>query len=95
MSAHAMAKIEAHYFKHAPRDLYDMIARNISRIRSIPSTIIQGRYDVLCPIETAYGLHKMWPEADYVIVADGGHSVRNPSIRSRLIEATEQAKRLL
>ena len=54
----------------------------------------QGRYDIICPIETAYKLHQAWPEADYTVVADGGHSALDPSIRSRLIEATEHFKNI-
>ena len=93
--AHAMAKLESHYFMNEVIDPETSFLKDIKKIRSIPSTIIQGRYDVLCPIETAYDLHTRWPEADYVVVPDGGHSLRNPSIRSRLIEATEHGKRLV
>lgn len=91
----AMVKLEAHYFMNEVVKLTESFMNKIDCIRSIPGTIIQGRYDVLCPIETAYDLHIKWPEADYVVVPDGGHSLRNPSIRSRLIEATEHGKRLL
>ncbi len=68
------------------------LLRGIDKIRAIPTTIIQGRYDVICPIITAHKLHLAWPEADYVVVPDGGHSALDPAIRSRLIEATENAQ---
>ena len=90
----ALARIEAHYFKNEVIAKDHSILTKIDRIRSIPASIIQGRYDIICPIETANKLHQAWPEADYVVVPDSGHSALDPSMRSRLIEATEQAKSL-
>ncbi len=55
--------------------------------------MVQGRYDMICPIATADELHRAWPEADYVIVPDAGHSAMEPSIRSALVAATERFKR--
>jgi proline iminopeptidase len=88
----AIARIEAHYFRHEAIAPEKSLLRGIDKIRAIPTTIIQGRYDVICPIITAHRLHLAWPEADYVVVADGGHSALDPAIRSRLIEATENAR---
>lgn len=88
----AVARIEAHYFKHNCMSPEDSILLQIDKIRHIPAIIIQGRYDIVCPIETAHKLHLAWPEADYVIVPDGGHSSADPPIRSRLIEATDHAR---
>lgn len=89
-----LARIEAHYFVNQiflpENDLID----NIERIRDIPAVIIQGRYDVVCPIVTAYELHKAWPEADYVVIPDAGHSAMEPGIRKALIAATERFKSL-
>ena len=70
------------------------LTKGIDKIRSIPSTIIHGRYDVICPIHTAYHLHTIWPEADYIVVPDSGHSSLDDGVRTRLIEATENAKTL-
>ena len=70
------------------------ILNDIDKIRLIPTIIIQGRYDVICPIQTAYKVHQAWPEADYVVVPDAGHSALDPPLRSRLIEATENFKTL-
>ncbi len=90
----ALARLESHYFLNeviAPEN--SLLNENeIDKIRHIPATIIQGRYDVICPITTAYRLHHIWPEADYIVVPDAGHSAQDPAIRSRLIEATENAK---
>lgn len=91
----ATAKIEAHYFSTQILSGQDQLLHHIDRIRSIPATIVHGRYDILCPIDSAHRLHMAWPEADYVIVPDSGHSFLDPTMRSRLIEATETAKNLI
>ena len=64
-------------------------------MRHIPAVIVQGRYDVVCPIVTADRLHRAWPEADYRIVPDAGHSAMEPGIRSALVQVTEDFKRLV
>lgn len=89
-----LARIEAHFFKHevrsGPRDL----VRGVERIRHIPATIVQGRYDMVCPVVSADELARAWPEAHYVVVPDAGHSAMEPGIRAQLVTATERAKRL-
>ncbi len=89
-----LARIEAHFFTHhlfsGERDL---ISR-IGRIRRLPGTIVQGRYDMVCPIRSADALARAWPEAHYAIVPDAGHSAMEPGIREQLVLATEQMKRL-
>ena len=90
--ASALALIETHYFVN---DLFlepDQLLANIDRIRAIPAVIVQGRYDMVCPVVTADELSAAWPEADYVIVPDAGHSAMEPGIRSALIRATEKFK---
>ena len=89
-----LAKTEAHFFKHDVIAPKDSILNKIDAFRHVPAVIIQGRYDMLCPLETAYKLHKAWPEADYVVVSDAGHSAFDPALRSRLIQATENFKGL-
>ncbi|HCK33117.1 MAG TPA: prolyl aminopeptidase [Rhodospirillaceae bacterium] len=84
-----ISRIEAHYFLHHKIAPEDSLLNHIDKIKHIPATIIQGRYDMICPIETAHRLHKAWPEADYIIVPDGGHSAADPSIRDRLLAATD------
>lgn len=90
----ALARLECHYFKHEARSAENSLLNHIDRIRAIPTAIIQGRYDMICPIYTANRLHQLWPEADYIVVPDAGHTAMDPTLRSRLIEATENAKTL-
>jgi proline iminopeptidase len=88
-----LARIEAHYFRHHlfPPER-DLVAR-IGRLRRIPAVIVQGRYDMVCPIRSADELARAWPEAEYIIVRDAGHSAMEPGIREQLVLATERAKR--
>jgi len=85
-----LARIEAHYFTNNLFDPPDALLRDIDIIRNIPAVIVQGRYDLVCPIITADALHRLWPEADYIIVPDAGHSALEPGIRSALISATNR-----
>jgi proline iminopeptidase len=88
----AIARIEAHYFKHQMFADDDFVIRNIDRVRAIPAIIVHGRYDMVCPIVTADRLAAAWPEAEYVIVPDAGHSAMEPGIRKALVRATERLK---
>ena len=89
-----LARIEAHFFsRHLFAGECDLIAR-IGRIRHLPAVIVQGRYDMVCPIGSADELARAWPEASYVIVPDAGHSAMEPGIREQLILATERMKHL-
>lgn len=88
----ALARIEAHYFKNHVISAENSLLHQIETLRKIPTAIIQGRYDIICPIVSANKLHQVWPEADYVVVPDAGHSALDPTLRSRLIEACEHAK---
>ncbi|MBI2295384.1 MAG: prolyl aminopeptidase [Betaproteobacteria bacterium] len=87
-----LARIEAHYFSH---DIFlpeNALLGNVARIRHLPCTIVQGRYDAVCPIATADELHHAWPEAEYVVVPDAGHSAWEPGISAALVKATERFK---
>lgn len=91
-AALALARIEAHYFVH---DVFlddDELLAGIDVLRRIPATIVQGRYDLVCPIVTADTLARAWPEAHYVIVPDAGHSAMEPGVRAALVRATETMK---
>ncbi len=88
----AMTRIEAHYFKTQVLTPENSLLDKIDRIRAVPAVILNGRYDIICPMTTANKLHQAWPEADFIIVPDSGHSFLDPTMRSRLIEATENAK---
>lgn len=92
--AYTLALTEAHFYKHHVIPDEHSILNSIDAFRHIPATIIQGRYDALAPIKTAYALHKAWPEADYIVVPDGGHSALDPSMRNRLIEMTDTLKNM-
>lgn len=89
-----LARIEAHYFRTGILTPEDKLLRGVDRIRHIPAVIVQGRYDIVCPIVTADELHRAWPEADYRIVHDAGHSAMEPGIRAALVQATERFKTL-
>ncbi len=92
--ADAFARIECHYFTH--KGFFDTdgwLLENVQRIRHIPCTIVQGRYDVVCPMKSAWDLHRAWPEAKFVVVADAGHAASEPGILSALIDATDQYAR--
>lgn len=90
----AFARIECHYFmnnafffkKGEPSP--NFLLEEISKIRQIPATIVQGRYDVVCPARSAWDLHRAWPEAQIRIIADAGHAAAEPGICKALIEAT-------
>jgi proline iminopeptidase len=87
-----LARIEAHYFTH---DIFlpeNSLLDGVGRQAGIPSVIVQGRYDMVCPIATADELHAAWPEADYQVVPDAGHSALEPGIRRALVAATEKFK---
>jgi proline iminopeptidase len=89
-----LARIEAHYFVHEIIPPAEDLVACIDRIRHVPATIVQGRYDMVCPIVTADELARAWPEAEYIVVQDAGHSAMEPGIRAQLVAATERARRL-
>lgn len=69
----------------APTDDGQLLSvSQIDKIRHIPAVIVQGRYDVVCPATTAWELHKVWPEAEFHLVPDAGHSAREPGNTDRL-----------
>ena len=90
-----LSRIEAHYFRNAIFLPENSLLDNIDRIRHIPAVIVQGRYDIVCPAISADDLHHAWPEAEYEIVPDAGHSAFEPGIRSRLVAATEGFRKKL
>ncbi|MBB5518378.1 prolyl aminopeptidase [Amphiplicatus metriothermophilus] len=87
----AFARIECHYFINGgffERD--DQIIANIGSVRDTPAVIVQGRYDVVTPMKTAWELHKAWPEAEFVLVQDAGHAASEPGIIDALVRATNR-----
>jgi proline iminopeptidase len=91
-AALALARIEAHYFVNNLFLEDDEVLRNARTFRRIPAILVQGRYDMVCPIVTADALARVWPESKYVIVPDAGHSAMEPGIRAALVRATEAMK---
>jgi proline iminopeptidase len=89
-TALSLSRIEAHYFVNHIFLPDNSLLTNIDRIRDIPAVIVQGRYDVVCPIVSADELARAWPEARYVIVADAGHSAFEPGIARELVAACDR-----
>jgi proline iminopeptidase len=91
----AIARIEAHYFVNRIFLPDDALLGGLGRIRHLPCTIVQGRYDLVCPIFSADELHRAWPEAEYIVVGDAGHSAREPGIARELVAAMDRFRQRL
>lgn len=87
-----LARIEAHYFANHVFLPENALLENAFRLRPIPGVIVQGRYDMVCPIVSADDLHRAWPEAEYIVVPDAGHSAWEPGISAQLVAAMERLK---
>jgi proline iminopeptidase len=93
-TAIGLARIEAHYFNH---DLFlpeGGLLNHMHNLRSIPGEIIQGRYDMICPAQSAFELAAAWPLARLTLVPDAGHSALEPGIRTALIAALDRCRDL-
>ena len=88
----SMARIEAHYMMNNGFLAPDQLIDGVKAIENHPAVIVQGRYDMVCPIATADRLARAWPAAQYRVVPDAGHSSMEPGIRSALVKATEDFK---
>ncbi|KAH8652033.1 proline iminopeptidase [Xylariales sp. PMI_506] len=90
------ARLEAHFYVHgAWLEEGQLIKKeNIDRIRHIPASLIQGRYDICCASRTAWDLHKAWPESRIYWIPAAGHSVSEPGIHSKLLEVCDEYSRL-
>jgi len=91
----AIARIEAHYFVNNAFLEADAVLANVARIRHLPCSIVQGRYDIICPPVAADALARAWPGAEYVVVPDAGHSVREPGITRELVAAVQRMRDLV
>lgn len=86
----ALARIECHYFvNNCFFNTDNYLLEQVGRIRHIPGVIVHGRYDVICPLMSAWDLHRAWPEATLKIIPDAGHAATEPGIADALIEATD------
>jgi proline iminopeptidase len=88
--AYAMARIEVHYFRNNRYQPEDQLLQRVDRIRHLPATIVQGRYDLLCPPITATQLHRAWPGSRLILVDDAGHSATEPGIRACLVTVMDE-----
>ncbi|MDQ5843939.1 MAG: prolyl aminopeptidase [Acidobacteriota bacterium] len=87
----AFARIECHYFmNNCFFETDNFLVDNVGKIRHIPCVIVQGRYDVVCPMTSAWDLHRAWPEADLRIVSDAGHSITEPGNIDALVDGTDR-----
>ena len=91
----SLARIECHYFVNRaflePRQLLC----NADRLVGIPGVIVQGRYDLICPLRSAWELHRAWSRAELKIIPDAGHAAFEPGIRGALVAATDRFAREL
>ncbi len=89
-----VARLESHYFLHHCFLQDGELLAGVGRIRHVPGVIVHGRYDVICPAENAYALAQAWPEAEFRVIPDAGHSAMEPGIRRALVAATDEMRRL-
>lgn len=93
VAALALARLEAHYFVNGVFLNGDSLLNGIATLGHLPTTIVHGRYDMVCPIATAEALARAWPHAEFVVVPNAGHSALEPGVRAALVRATEAMKR--
>lgn len=89
-TAVSLARIECHYFMNDSFLKPNQILNNAEVLNGIPSIIVQGRYDVVCPMTSAWDLHKALPDSELDIIPDAGHSAMEPSIIDALVKATDK-----
>ena len=89
----SLARIEAHYFMNNLFLEEGQLLRNINNIINIKGYIVQGRYDVICPPESAYDLANVWPNSTLKIIEQAGHSSLEVSIQKALLETMNIIKK--
>ncbi|MCU7942420.1 MAG: prolyl aminopeptidase [Candidatus Thiodiazotropha sp. (ex Cardiolucina cf. quadrata)] len=89
-TALSLARIECHYFINHAFLRPNQLLLESDRLADIPGVIVQGRYDLICPMASAWELHRAWPGSELEVIGDAGHSAAEPGIRSALIEATDK-----
>jgi proline iminopeptidase len=88
-TALSLARIECHYFVNDSFLDPNQILRDAGRLKGIPGVIVHGRYDVICPLENAWQLAQLWPEAQLKVIADAGHAASEPGTINALVQATD------
>ena len=95
-TALSLARIESHYFVNQAFLQPNQLLQDAHKLSGIPGIIVQGRYDLICPMTSAWELHQAWADSELRVVPDAGHSATEPGIRSALVEATNRfAKELV
>ncbi|MBW9266753.1 MAG: prolyl aminopeptidase [Candidatus Thiodiazotropha sp. (ex. Lucinisca nassula)] len=89
-TALSLARIECHYFVNHAFLRPNQLLLESDRLAGIPGVIVQGRYDLICPMASAWDLHRAWPGSELKVIGDAGHSAAEPGIRTALIEATDR-----
>ena len=89
------ARVQTHYlFNHCFLS-EEQLLQGLAKIRQLPASIVHGRFDMVCPVATAYTLHSAWPEAQFTVVENAGHSASTPALAAELVAATERFKSIL
>ncbi|QIK39265.1 prolyl aminopeptidase [Caldichromatium japonicum] len=91
----SLARIECHYFVHQAFLAPNQLLRDAGRLSGIPGIIVQGRYDLICPLRSAWELHQTWLDSELQIIPDAGHSALEPGICRALVAATDRFAREL
>ncbi len=91
----SLARIECHYFVNHAFLRPNQLLADAGRLGEIPGVIIQGRYDLICPMRSAWELHQAWRRSELRVIPDAGHSAFEPGIRSALVEAADRFAREL
>ncbi len=86
--------MQIHYIRHLCFVDGEAILKNATSLSNIPTVIVQGRYDMVCPPYTSWLLSQAMPHAEYIVVQDAGHSAMEPGVISALVGATEKFKAL-
>ena len=95
MMAMSLARIECHYFiNNAFFKTNNFLLEQAHKLKNIPGVIVHGRYDIVCPVKSAFDLHKVWPEAELHVIPDAGHAVDEPGILTALINATDRFREI-
>ena len=89
-TAWSVARLEAHYFRNAVPNPDTLLLDRVDRIRHIPAFAVHGRYDIVCSVKNLMDLSKVWPELDYEVAPDSGHSSHEAGITKELVAATRR-----
>jgi proline iminopeptidase len=89
-TALSIARIECHYFVNQAFMGPNQLLEDAQELDGIPGVIVQGRYDLICPMTSAWELHQAWPDSELKIIPDAGHAASETGIRFALVEATDR-----